>query len=345
MTNGVVQSMKKTIFLVAFLLFLFGCTENVLVIPSSINSFLDLNDTPNSYSDQNNKIVTVNSAATALVFTDANTIPDVNNANFLDGLDSLYFWARGDARQATSDWNFLGGIFYRDTNFFQSILPTTNNTQDLGATSLRWNDLFLGGNLSNGVQTVSVANIVTIGTTQTISGAKTFYNANPGITYDTKSASLTLTGYATIPSSPNQWQIEAGEPLQDSIPGIRIFNLTDNKSYFEISDTGMVMVANGKDLNLFDGNLTFNRSYNHIILKGTPANQACAGLSKLGSGGRTVVTTKCADGNYMVNVQRQSYGGFLAAISVTRKGVGSFDVNSAGATDTAEVFWEIKKFS
>jgi len=56
--------------------------------------------------------------------------------------------------------------------------PENSNTESLGSNSHTWKDLYIAGNISNGIKSMSVANIVDVASNQTITGAKKF-NAVP----------------------------------------------------------------------------------------------------------------------------------------------------------------------
>lgn len=86
--------------------------------------------------------------------------------------------------------NIVSMLYAAPTHYFANIannvrliIDTTNknirsentiNKFDLGTSSIPFKDLYLSGNLSDGTNSVSVSNIVTANTTQTISGNKTF---------------------------------------------------------------------------------------------------------------------------------------------------------------------------
>ena len=46
------------------------------------------------------------------------------------------------------------------TNIYYSTLPVANNTYNLGSSSYKWNNLYLGNNLTDGTHSITVANIV-----------------------------------------------------------------------------------------------------------------------------------------------------------------------------------------
>jgi len=52
--------------------------------------------------------------------------------------------------------------------------PENSNTESLGSNSHTWKDLYIAGNISNGIKSMSVANIVDVASNQTITGAKKF---------------------------------------------------------------------------------------------------------------------------------------------------------------------------
>ena len=56
--------------------------------------------------------------------------------------------------------------------------PENSNTESLGSNSHTWKDLYIAGNISNGIKSMSVANIVDVASNQTITGTKKF-NAVP----------------------------------------------------------------------------------------------------------------------------------------------------------------------
>lgn len=60
-------------------------------------------------------------------------------------------------------------------------VPEDNNTHDLGSSSYAWKDVYIAGNISDGLNTVSVANIATKTTSTYASGT---FDANGESTYD-----------------------------------------------------------------------------------------------------------------------------------------------------------------
>lgn len=75
----------------------------------------------------------------------------------------------------------FGDTFYAQT----SMLPIGTNTYNLGSSSNSWKDLYLTGNISDGANTVSVANIASKATSTFISGT---FDSNGESTIDTEQA-------------------------------------------------------------------------------------------------------------------------------------------------------------
>ena len=68
--------------------------------------------------------------------------------------------------------NGVGVVGFNGTYFY----PLTDNAKDLGQSSYRWKDFYLAGNLTDGTNSISIANLSTLNTNQTITGEKTFKN-------------------------------------------------------------------------------------------------------------------------------------------------------------------------
>ena len=71
-----------------------------------------------------------------------------------------------------------------------TIRPVSSDTYSLGSSTLKWNNLYLSGNLTDGTNSVSIANIDTINTAQTISGLKT---VTQGVKFQSSSNSQDFT--------------------------------------------------------------------------------------------------------------------------------------------------------
>ena len=67
----------------------------------------------------------------------------------------------------------------------RTVIPATNSTYNLGSSSSYWDNLYLTGNISDGANTVSVANIASKVTSTFISGT---FDANGESTIDTEQA-------------------------------------------------------------------------------------------------------------------------------------------------------------
>lgn len=343
-------------------------------------SFLGLNDTPNSYAGDSNFLVSVNPSATGLVFiprTDINvsgggsTVIDTNwqTSWAIFDVNMLSYYvdrSRSINQTINGDKNFLGKVYF-DSN----VLPTTDNAKDLGDPNLRFRDFYLGRNLSDGTNAVSIANIMTLNTTQTASGAKTFSNritrfarTGPGSLVDVEISSnfsavdlnvlsgniarlnfRSNTSIAPVPNYTWSFTVKNTLPTPTRI-GMAIGPEEPNRFDLIFDRNGSIILGNDRnsftinsDVNLH-GDFNFNRPGKTITFK--KGTGACAGLAPL-TGGTVIVNTTCADSNYMVLITAQNQGGTPGFIGISAKNDGNFTITSLNILDTSSVYWEIRK--
>jgi len=97
-------------------------------------------------------------------------------------------------KDSSSRLEILNGANHRYLITWNGVQPYYTNSNDLGTSNILWKDLYLAGNLSDGTNSVSIANIVTTDTNQTITGEKTFVS---GIKlYDDNASAITSTQYS-----------------------------------------------------------------------------------------------------------------------------------------------------
>jgi len=82
-----------------------------------------------------------------------------------------------------------------------NLLPSANATKNLGSSSVKWQNLYLSGNLSDGTNNVLISNIVTTNTDQTITGTKTFGTSATSADLKVAYGALVLDGTAGSISS------------------------------------------------------------------------------------------------------------------------------------------------
>jgi len=61
-----------------------------------------------------------------------------------------------------------------ETTFKNRVGADADNTYDIGRDTVRWKDAYIAGNLSDGTNSIAVANIASLDTAQTFTGTKTF---------------------------------------------------------------------------------------------------------------------------------------------------------------------------
>ena len=140
-------------------------------------------------------VVTRDTAQTISGQKTFNANPILSNQIYIQGKDSggtayNIFGVNGSNNVRIGNVS-LGDIFSGNT-----IRPDSSksNLIDLGNSSIKWRDLYLGGSLKDGTNSVSVANIVTKDTEQTISATKTFSTSpifNNGVDFKIKDSNGT----------------------------------------------------------------------------------------------------------------------------------------------------------
>ena len=125
-------------------------------------------------------------------YFNAHVLPSATNTRDIGS--SSYAWKdlylSGDAYFSSGKGIKCGGVktiwFYNaGTHFGTNANPISSNTYDLGTSTYYWKDLYLTGNISDGVHTVSVANIASKVTSTFISGT---FDSNGESTIDTEQA-------------------------------------------------------------------------------------------------------------------------------------------------------------
>ena len=98
-----------------------------------------------------------------------------------DGSNNLVFKFGQDGTTYTN----IAWFSNDGTHYTRSLIPQSNNYYNLGSSSTYWKDLYLTGNISDGANTVSVANIASKATSTFISGT---FDSNGEFTIDTEQA-------------------------------------------------------------------------------------------------------------------------------------------------------------
>lgn len=125
--------MKKILIISLLIFFLFGCTQQKLIaLPASID-MNEINDV-NIFLIQDNQILMYDSATAKWLNSDVNALPDVNNANFLDSLDSNEFVQIKNTQLVVGRKDFnAGAVIYEDFNLL--------STKQLGSPKMHWGNL------------------------------------------------------------------------------------------------------------------------------------------------------------------------------------------------------------
>lgn len=132
---------------------------------------LKLKNTDNAYNDTPSPVT-----SRSFYFTDKNdAIVSIINTTIGTSWNALNFQLKGKNNVTTTleyvcSGNATDGYTWRFD-------PVTDNLVDLGASSRRWKNLYIAGNLSDGTNSVPVSEIANLSSEQTISGLKNFDNA------------------------------------------------------------------------------------------------------------------------------------------------------------------------
>lgn len=150
-----------------------------------------------------------------------------------------------------------------------SILPGTDNNIDLGSETKKWKDLFIKGNLNDGINSVDIANIVT------------------------KNGSQTLTNKTIVPSD-NIIQLDSAKIL--------IGNNLNKAEGVEM--TGDVVIDNTGTTTIQPNSVTLGTDTNGAYIK---TLSDAGGTTIIGSGGETAeVTIKVNVDNFGIEINNNS---------------------------------------
>ena len=192
---------------------------------------------------------------------------------------------------------------------------TQSNGTDLGTISNKWKNLYLSGNLSDGINSVSIANIVTKDTAQEITGTKTFKNEDGivlkptttganGIkfipTYDEYSDSLTIQNASGTDSG--VWVDVLGNFGVRNVASFRcISKYGSDALYFGHTEEGTFDISNGSysiynssGVRTYDGNIRYRTYYQTTSGSSTTEQLSTYGLkfpeTKAWTADRTIAT-------------------------------------------------------
>lgn len=158
----------------------------------------------------------------------------------------IYLYNANNCIEATASYLSLKSSSNIVFNPTYNVLPAADASKDLGSSSYKWKDLYLYGNLSDGTNSVSVANIVTSNTAQTITGDKTLSN-NTKLIFNLNAGG---TSQATIKGNAGRLEFHASGSEQVAIINNYFYPLRNNAV-----DLGYPNAFNWKNLYL-SGNIS-----------------------------------------------------------------------------------------